>query len=170
MKGQRRNANDIDSVTFGQWVVANARIAEKLLSGGRLVSQRADGSVDTSELQAYLRFNMHIGKLIDGDYEWRVVLRYEQDMRLLQHTTQRQWDAPDLNLISEHLTAPKNLRRGSGVRQGGRPKGQVTAAGQTVCGSFNSVRGCHRQHCNFAHVCSVCEASHPAHQHKSAKN
>jgi hypothetical protein len=163
---------ELDSVSVGQWVVANARIAQQLLADGALVSHRADGSIDTSSLEAYLRFNVHVGKLIDGDYDWRVVLRYDQDMRLLQHSSGRQWDTPDINLISEHLTAPRNLRRGVQGRQAGRQKGQTTANGQPICFAYNSARGCHRQQCNYVHACTVCAAEHPACQHsrQPAKN
>jgi hypothetical protein len=165
MGGRGGKKGDLEKISFGQWVVANARIAQKLLSDGALVRLRPDGSVDTSSLEAYLRFNMHVGKLIDGEYDWRVVLRYDQDMRLLQHSSGRQWDTPDLNLISEYLTAPRNLRRGAQSRQTGRQRGQTTASGQPICFGFNSPKGCHRQQCNYAHVCSVCEAVHPACQH-----
>jgi hypothetical protein len=151
-------------VTFGQWTAANARIIAELVESGQLVSCRPDGSLDVSRLQSYLRLNAHVGELLDAGYDWKVVLSYDEDMRVAQHDRQCDWDTPDLRLVTKHMTAPKNLRQAEAKA---KPQQRLTSSGQPLCGSFNSANGCKRQACKYAHVCRICEGRHPASQHKT---
>jgi hypothetical protein len=170
-KSQTDKKQHLEAISTGQYVMANARIMQQMLKDGKLVKLSDEGELDCSEVESYLRFTVHIGELIDGEYDWRVVLNYDNDMRKQQFEQERAWDTADLGLIIKHMTAPKNLRRTGGRRQ--QQRGSSTASGQPICGLFNSVKGCTRSSCSYAHVCRVCEGSHPACQHQqggAAKN
>eukprot|EP00971_Amphidinium_carterae_P346331 6487712-Amphidinium_carterae.1 len=53
--------------------------------------------------------------------------------------------------------------KGKGKSQPSRPfhKHALTADKKKICFSYNSVAGCTRQGCQFAHVCTSCLGSHP---------
>jgi hypothetical protein len=40
----------------------------------------------------YLDFNIHVGELLDARCDWKVVIRYDNDIRLQQHGRQREWN------------------------------------------------------------------------------
>uniref|UniRef100_A0A1I8ID48 SAP domain-containing protein n=1 Tax=Macrostomum lignano TaxID=282301 RepID=A0A1I8ID48_9PLAT len=133
-----------ESLSFGDFISGSCNLLVQMLRDGKLL-RIVDGRIDSSELIDHLRHNARIGDLLDLGFDRTKVMRYDDECRLLQHDGTR-WSAvsADLGLVATHLMAPTKMINATAPKKRTQPP---------VCFDFNSLSGCNRTHCRFAHQC-----------------
>jgi hypothetical protein len=145
-----------EKLSTGQWVGANARILDKLVSSGRLTA---------STLTDYLDYCRNVGDLLQL-YTPASVFMLENNHRLEVHETiGKRWNDIDATLQSSHLKKKDDQQYGaknngnvrsdnySNSRRG--PNRHVNSP----CWAFNSPEGCRfsKEKCKYDHVESSSE-------------
>ena len=140
-----------EKLTTGQWVAANARILDKLISSGRLTS---------STLTDYLDYCRKIGDLLQL-YTPASVFMLDNNHRLEVHETiGKRWNDIDATLQNAHLKKKDSDQYGaksvSNVRSDNF-SGSRRASYRHVnspCWAFNSPEGCRftKDKCKYDHV------------------
>jgi hypothetical protein len=141
-----------EKITTAQWVSANARILDKLITSGRLTS---------STLSDYLDYCRKIGDLLQL-YTPSSVFMLDNNHRLEVHETiGKRWNDIDATLQNAHLKRKEsdqvfNSRSNANVRS---DSASVSRRGpmrhvNSPCWAFNSPEGCRfsKDKCKYDHV------------------
>ena len=159
----------LKNITVHQWGIANVRIMYELLCTNKL---------KIGAIPCYLTYSQKFHQLATR-YEWESMLLWDREYRQLQATMQFPWGVDIKHLADVHLrerreqtsqfkqTAGKNSF-GNKQTQKRVPLATDPKTGREVCGAFNKGHCYHHPNCKFAHVCSICFASHAAVSHGSS--
>lgn len=139
-----------DKLSFGQWISANARILDKLISSGRLTK---------TQLTDYLAYNRKIGDLLQ-QFTPASVFILDHVHRLEVHdTVGKRWNKIDATLQAAHLrkrddvtnSYGKNINSSVPSDNPNRQRNQ--RQNQTPCWAYNSVEGCRysKDKCRYSH-------------------
>ena len=142
----------VEDVTVPQWVSANAKIMQRLISEG----MEMDG------VQQYLRYTTKMGDYMQMS-EVASVMLLDQEHRRQVHEEGRQWDSIDSDKVYFHLKS-ETSKPAHKMRQPTDDKGKP------ICIRYNKGT-CYLTFCKYAHVCQICKGDHPKiHHHGSSVN
>ena len=144
----------LDNVSIQQWVIASNRILYELFSTGQL---------SHASLPDYLSYNVKVMELAQR-FEWRSVLKYDDEYRYLQACYSFRWGSDSHHLHTVYLHPLSSPSKKAGVASSA-----FTADGREICRKFNSREGCSYKDCKYFHCCSKpsCQGQHAAHQHSA---
>ena len=142
----------LENVTLQQWVIANTRIFNALVTKGKLPTH--------DDVQHYLAYTIKIMELANR-YEWKSVLMYDNEFRKIQAMYNYPWSFDSNHLHTVTLTP---LTTQATINNSTRPRDRssnalnsfasLTADSKVICRNFNSPRGCNFSKCAYAHVCN----------------
>jgi hypothetical protein len=134
-------------LTCGQWMGANARILEKLISSGRLTPAQ---TVD------YLDYNRKIGDLLQL-YQPGSVFILDHNHRIeVNENDDRRWCDIDATLQNAHLKRKDSQQTDGSVAKNNASSGNVHRRfpRRGACYAYNSAEGCPvgKDRCRYEHV------------------
>ena len=153
----------LEQVTMAEWMGANARIMQKLVSDNKLASHE--------DISCYLQYVADV-----SDYaqvcEWESLMVYDNEYRKKQVSQNRRWGEDDIHLATFYLQRKGQSNRRPQVNTGSRPSRPPRLSdnnGVEICRNYNG-QGCFRNVCQYSHVCSVCkDGSHTRSWHNTGR-
>jgi hypothetical protein len=146
-----------EKLTAGQWISANARIMNKLITSG---------SLTTSTLNDYLEYTRKLGDLLQLYTPSSVFLLDHHHRVEVHESITRKWSDIDCTLENAHLKRKDNVQTSSTVAQGSKNGSSASFNGgvrrplahvNAPCWAFNSSDGCRftKEKCRYNHIESV---------------
>ena len=138
----------LEEVSLAQWISANARIMQQLISTKQLKNN--------DDIMEYLDYTADF-----GDYaqvcEVGSVMIYDNEYRIKHYRRDRKWGIEDVHLANFHLQKKQPNKFSSRGKSSYMPARRFADnAGIEICRNFNA-HGCTRSQCKFSHVCSICK-------------
>lgn len=134
-----------EKLTVGQWIGANSRILDKLISSGRL---------NSAQLAEYLDYTRKIGDLLQI-FTFSSVFTLDNAHRLEVHETSKKWNEIDATLQAAHLKKrdqewSSTTKTSNSFVNHRSPLKHINSP----CWAYNSIEGCRftKEKCRFDHV------------------
>ena len=147
-----------DQVSLAQWVGANARIMQKLVRSHQLQS--------TEALCAYLEHTIRVSDYAQVN-SLPSVMVYDHEYRRKQAEKNRSWEEDDFHLANFFLRRKEQNSRTDYNQRRRSDKRPSEHRSVELCWNYNN-RGCLRDHCKYAHLCSICNT--PGHSKMTHKD